>query len=75
VEFGIVEADPLRRQAAIILICGWMIMSKDGSQMKMAPHPAIAHGKANYVGDRQNSDLVHRRRFERGKPPRPLRDY
>src|SRR6202047_3249278 len=33
------------------LICGWMIMSKDGSQMKMAPHPAIAHGKANYVGD------------------------
>src|SRR5215813_6288918 len=33
------------------LICGWMIHSKDGSQMKMAPHPAIAHGKANHVGD------------------------
>src|ERR1700748_3933133 len=33
------------------LICGWMITSKDGSQMKMAPHPRIAHGKANYVGD------------------------
>ncbi len=33
------------------LICGWMITSKDGSQMKMAPHPAIAHAKANYVGD------------------------
>src|SRR6476660_6625425 len=33
------------------LICGWMITSKDGSQMKMAPHPAIAHGKANFVGD------------------------
>src|SRR5207244_9053830 len=33
------------------LICGWMITSKDGSQMKMAPHPALAHGKANYVGD------------------------
>src|SRR5262249_23807689 len=32
------------------LICGWMITSKDGSQMKMAPHPAIAHWKANYVG-------------------------
>src|ERR1700738_2930893 len=29
------------------LICGWMILSKDGSQMKMGPHPAIAHGKAN----------------------------
>ncbi len=33
------------------LICGWMITSKDGSPMKMAPHPAIAHGKANHVGD------------------------
>src|SRR5712692_8845436 len=33
------------------LICGWMIKSKDGSEMKMAPHPALAHGKANYVGD------------------------
>jgi carbon-monoxide dehydrogenase large subunit len=33
------------------LICGWMITSKDGTQMKMAPHPALAHGKANHVGD------------------------
>src|SRR5499426_3223584 len=33
------------------LICGWMIKSKDGSPMKAAPHPAIAHGTANYVGD------------------------
>src|ERR1700730_7706043 len=33
------------------LICGWMITCKDGSPMKMAPHPAIAHGKANFVGD------------------------
>jgi carbon-monoxide dehydrogenase large subunit len=33
------------------LICGWMITSKDGSQMKMAPHPALAQGKANFVGD------------------------
>ena len=33
------------------LICGWMIHSKDGSPMKMAPHPAIAAGKACYAGD------------------------
>ena len=33
------------------LICGWMIHSKDGSPMKMAPHPAMAHGKACHVGD------------------------
>ena len=33
------------------LICGWMIHSKDGTPMKMAAHPAIAAGKACYVGD------------------------
>src|ERR1700752_1565037 len=33
------------------LICGWMIHSKDGSPMKMAPHPALANGKACPVGD------------------------
>jgi aerobic carbon-monoxide dehydrogenase large subunit len=33
------------------LICGWMIHSKDGSPMKMAPHPAIVSDKACYVGD------------------------
>ncbi len=33
------------------LICGWMIHSKDGSPMKMAPHPALAVDKACYVGD------------------------
>ena len=33
------------------LICGWMIHSKDGSPMKVAPHPALATGKACHVGD------------------------
>ena len=33
------------------LICGWMIHSKDGSPMKMAPHPALSVGKVCYVGD------------------------
>src|SRR4029079_9490627 len=33
------------------LICGWMIHSKDGSPMKMAPHPALAVGKVNHQGD------------------------
>jgi aerobic carbon-monoxide dehydrogenase large subunit len=33
------------------LICGWMIHSKDGTPMKMAPHPAIASEKACHVGD------------------------
>jgi carbon-monoxide dehydrogenase large subunit len=33
------------------LICGWMIHSKDGTPMKMAPHPALAANKVNCVGD------------------------
>src|SRR6478672_6868761 len=33
------------------LICGWMIHSKDGSAMKMAPHPALAAHTVNHVGD------------------------
>ncbi len=33
------------------LICGWMIHSKDGSPMKMAPHPPLAASKVNFVGD------------------------
>ena len=33
------------------LFCGWMITSKDGSPMKMAPHPALAFGKVNHQGD------------------------
>ncbi len=33
------------------LPCGWMVKSKDGSDMKMGPHPVLAQGKARYVGD------------------------
>jgi carbon-monoxide dehydrogenase large subunit len=33
------------------LICGWMVKSKDGSDMKVGPHPLLCQGKARYVGD------------------------
>jgi aerobic carbon-monoxide dehydrogenase large subunit len=33
------------------LVCGWMIHSKDGSPMKMAPHPAIADSVVRHVGE------------------------
>jgi carbon-monoxide dehydrogenase large subunit len=32
-------------------ICGWLVKSKDGSPMKMGPHPLLAQGKVRYVGD------------------------
>ncbi|MGI9421361.1 MAG: xanthine dehydrogenase family protein molybdopterin-binding subunit, partial [Geminicoccaceae bacterium] len=33
------------------LICGWMVHSKDGSEMKAGSHPVLAQGKVRYVGD------------------------
>jgi aerobic carbon-monoxide dehydrogenase large subunit len=33
------------------LVCGWMVLSKDGSPMKMAAYPPLAIGKACHVGD------------------------
>ena len=33
------------------LICGWNVTSKDGSPMKVGAFPALAQGKALYVGD------------------------
>ncbi|MBV8474442.1 MAG: xanthine dehydrogenase family protein molybdopterin-binding subunit, partial [Hyphomicrobiales bacterium] len=32
-------------------VCGWTIHSKDGSPMKVGAFPALAQGKALYVGD------------------------
>ena len=31
--------------------CGWLVKSKDGSDMKSAPHPPMAASVANYVGE------------------------
>lgn len=33
------------------LVCGWMIHSKDGSEMKAGEHPALAVDRVRYVGD------------------------
>ncbi len=33
------------------LICGWMVKSKDGSDMKAGAHPALAVDRVRYVGD------------------------
>ena len=43
------------------LICGWMIHSKDGSPMKMAPHPALCAGKRQSRAERF-SDFVRSRK-------------
>ena len=33
------------------LIAGWKIVSQDGKDMKVPPHPPLAKDKVNYVGD------------------------
>ncbi len=33
------------------LICGWMVHSKDGSEMKAGAHPALAVDRVRYTGD------------------------
>ena len=48
---AVLTGEQLRADKIGDLICGWMIHSKDGTPMKMAPHPALAVGKACYVGD------------------------
>ena len=48
---GALTGEQLQADKIGNLICGWMIHSKDGSPMKMAPHPALAVGKVCYVGD------------------------
>ena len=48
---AVLTGDDLAADKIGNLICGWMIHSKDGSPMKMAPHPALAAGKVCYVGD------------------------
>ncbi len=33
------------------LPCGWLVKQSDGSDMVAAPHPPLAHGVVNYVGE------------------------
>jgi aerobic carbon-monoxide dehydrogenase large subunit len=48
---GVLTGGQLANDKLGNLICGWMVLSKDGSPMKMAPHPALAAESVNYVGD------------------------
>ncbi|HEY8267239.1 MAG TPA: xanthine dehydrogenase family protein molybdopterin-binding subunit [Xanthobacteraceae bacterium] len=48
---AILTGDDIANDKIGNLICGWMVLSKDGSPMKAGPHPALAQGKVRYVGD------------------------
>ena len=48
---AVLDGDDVKAAGWGGLICGWMVKSRDGSDMKVGPHPILAQGKARYVGD------------------------
>jgi carbon-monoxide dehydrogenase large subunit len=48
---AVLDGDDVKAAGWGGLICGWMVKSKDGSDMKAGPHPMLAQGKVRYVGD------------------------
>ena len=48
---AVLDGDDVKAAGWGGLICGWMVKSKDGSDMKAGPHPLLAQGKVRYVGD------------------------
>jgi carbon-monoxide dehydrogenase large subunit len=48
---GVFTGDDIAADGLGGLPCGWLIKSKDGSNMVEPPHPALAQGKVRHVGD------------------------
>lgn len=48
---GILTGEDVKEAGLGGLICGWMVHSKDGSEMKAGAHPILADGKVRYIGD------------------------
>jgi len=48
---AVFTGDDLANSGLAPLVCGWMIHSKDGSEMRAAPHALIATDRVRYVGD------------------------
>src|SRR6185503_2655488 len=48
---GVFTGDDIAADQLGPLPCGWLIKSKDGSNMIEPPHPALAQGKVRHVGD------------------------
>tara|TARA_B100001123_G_scaffold426776_1_gene541417 strand:- start:1565 stop:3937 length:2373 start_codon:yes stop_codon:yes gene_type:complete len=48
---AILTGDDLAKDKIGGLIAGWKIVSQDGTDMKVPPHPPLANSTVNYVGD------------------------
>ena len=47
----ILTGDDLAKDKIGGVIAGWKIVSQDGTDMKVPPHPPLANNTVNYVGD------------------------
>ena len=47
----VLTGDDLAKDKIGGLIAGWKIVSQDGKDMKIPPHPALAKDSVNFVGD------------------------
>ena len=48
---AVLTGDDVARDGLGGIPCGWLVKSKDGSNMVEPPHPALAQGVARHVGD------------------------
>ncbi len=48
---AVLTGDALAQDKIGGMIAGWKIVSQDGKDMKVPPHPALAKDSVNYVGD------------------------
>jgi len=48
---AVLTGDDLAQDKIGGMIAGWKIVSQDGKDMKVPPHPALAKDSVNYVGD------------------------
>lgn len=55
--------------------CGWLVKSKDGSNMVEPPHPALAQGKTRHVGDPVAMVIAESRQAARNAAPLVEVDY
>ncbi|MEZ5599495.1 MAG: hypothetical protein R3E84_24510, partial [Pseudomonadales bacterium] len=48
---AILTGDDMQADGIGSLPCGWNVTQKDGTDMRVPPHPPLATGHVNYVGD------------------------
>ena len=72
---GVFTGEDVKKDKIGNLICGWKIMSKDGSEMQVPPHPILAQGKANHVGEQVAVVIAETLEIAKNAAEKVLIDY